>query len=96
MAEPTTWDDDLIWCPSQCYLDVTFDDGTPAILYLRWRHDDPWTGHIITGFHHTGWRWAQEGAWSENLIGFFRAQQLDEAKAALEAEFTKRNALSTA
>ena len=46
--QPTgEWQDILLWCPSQCYLDVITDDGTKYQLYLRWRWDDPWQGHII-------------------------------------------------
>jgi len=41
------WDDDLIWCPSQCYAQVASQDGTPYVLYLRWRHSDPWEASIV-------------------------------------------------
>ena len=42
------WDEDLIWCPSQCY--CYFVDNTTNQLwciYLRWRHSDPWTSELI-------------------------------------------------
>ena len=40
------WYDELIWCPSQCY--YFFDHlGEHFCLYLRWRHQDPWTAEII-------------------------------------------------
>lgn len=89
------WDDDLIWCPSQCRCNVTASDGTKAVLYLRWRWDDPWTGDIIVGFHDgdgistanshiVGFEKVYvEGVWHEQDIGFWRDDQLDEAKAVL-------------
>jgi hypothetical protein len=42
----STWDDQLIWCPSQCYLYFTWNSQLYC-LYLRWRHDDPWTADLI-------------------------------------------------
>ena len=44
-------DDDLIWCPSQCHANVIAPNGTKAVLYLRWRHADPWQASIVVGFH---------------------------------------------
>jgi len=41
------WIDSLIGCPSQCYLDVEDGRGQKLVLYLRWRHDDPWEAHLI-------------------------------------------------
>lgn len=41
-----TWQEDLIWCPSQCYLTVKHRFDTYSI-YLRWRHDDPWTCRLL-------------------------------------------------
>ncbi len=41
------WEDDLIWCPSQCYASVAYG-SVHYVLYLRWRWDDPWQGHLIT------------------------------------------------
>ncbi len=40
------WKDDLIRCPSQCYLQMTFE-GRYFLLYLRWRHFDPWSATLI-------------------------------------------------
>lgn len=39
------WKDDLIMCPSQCFLYFSFDDKIYE-LYLRWRHRDPWTATL--------------------------------------------------
>lgn len=41
-----TWYDDLIWCPSQCYYYFMYD-GEMYYIYLRWRHQDPWTAEIV-------------------------------------------------
>jgi hypothetical protein len=40
------WDDDLIWCPSQCYLGLTYM-GVKYVIYLRWRYTNPWTAELI-------------------------------------------------
>ena len=41
-----TWDGDMTMCPSQryCYFE---GDGKKYCIYLRWRHDDPWTAEIV-------------------------------------------------
>jgi hypothetical protein len=39
------WRDDLIWCPSQCYLRFTYRHRW-FIIYLRWRHSDPWRAYL--------------------------------------------------
>jgi hypothetical protein len=44
--ELNTWYDDLLWCPSQCY--YYFMHGNDMFcIYLRWRHQNPWTVEII-------------------------------------------------
>jgi hypothetical protein len=40
------WEDDLCWCPSQCYLRITYL-GVNYIIYLRWRHQNPWTAELV-------------------------------------------------
>ena len=40
------WKDDLCWCPSQCYLELTHNNQN-YVVYLRWRHSDPWTATLI-------------------------------------------------
>lgn len=82
MTHPVQWDDDLIWCPSQCYADVAYPDGTPAVLYLRWRWSDPWQASIIKGVTSATF---SGGEWLAVDIGDFRDDQLIEAKAALIA-----------
>jgi hypothetical protein len=87
------WDDDLIWCPSQCYAPVEWPDGTPAVLYLRWRHDDPWGASIVT-LPTRDTRVADPATtWDDVDIGWWRDDQLAEAKAAFVAVWEeKRNA----
>ncbi|HLX60844.1 MAG TPA: hypothetical protein VKX17_06135 [Planctomycetota bacterium] len=41
------WDDSLIGCPSQCYADAIGPGGFRYVLYLRWRHSDPWIARVI-------------------------------------------------
>lgn len=40
------WQDDLLGCPSQCYRAFTWSSET-HFLYLRWRWEDPWQGHVV-------------------------------------------------
>lgn len=39
--------EDLIWCPSQIYYYFCDNSGKIWCIYLRWRHDDPWTAELI-------------------------------------------------
>ncbi len=67
------WDDDLIWCPSQCYLNIRFK-AMSFCLYLRWRHGDPWTAalyHQIQG---------QKDERHELSIDYFKDSELEELK----------------
>lgn len=44
------WEDSLIWCPSQCYYYFYVVSGVKKMyfmIYLRWRHQDPWTGRLV-------------------------------------------------
>jgi len=69
------WDDDLIWCPSQCYLNIRFK-AMSFYLYLRWRHGDPWTAsiyHVVKG---------QKDERHDLKTDFFRDSQLNEMKEA--------------
>jgi hypothetical protein len=57
------------------------------VLYLRWRWDDPWQGHIITNAHTSMDVSEEQAEWSEDLFEqrglFFRDEELEQAKAAL-------------
>ena len=69
------WEDDLIWCPSQCYLPIEFK-GEKYTVYLRWRHDNPWQGHI--------WKDKDERNWSPDLLAenqfYYADRELNLAK----------------
>lgn len=51
------WVEDLIWCPSQLYLELGNINGNSYTLYLRWRGDDPWSLDLIKNHEsdHTEW-----------------------------------------
>lgn len=53
------WVDDLIWCPSQLYLDVQWRTQK-YMLYVRWRHDDPWTLRIIKNYGDKNEEWTDD------------------------------------
>lgn len=40
------WIEDLRWCPSQIYYYFLDKEGGRWCIYLRWRHDDPWTAEL--------------------------------------------------
>lgn len=58
------WENELLWCPSQCYLEVWIED-TPFVIYLRWRHEDPWTMAIIEGVTLVDFVMNGNGVWIE-------------------------------
>ena len=80
------WLDDLIWCPSQCFTRRVVN-GVSYILYLRWRHSDPWSARIIknaetiNGMHDDAAIW-DRSVFADNHL-YFSAEELDLAKAAL-------------
>ena len=73
------WEDDLIWCPSQCY--YYFHDKNRALkcLYLRWRHRDPWTAEIIP-IDEFG-EFGNYDEWKNMNPPFFKDSELDKLKA---------------
>lgn len=47
MEEQNKWLRHLIWCPSQIlYNFIDPKTEIPYQLYLRWRHEDPWTANL--------------------------------------------------
>lgn len=65
-AEPPEWVEHLIRCPSQCWAKVQHG-GIKATLYLRWRWEDPWQGHVMLD------DWAEgmasiQSEWSPDLL----------------------------
>ncbi len=63
--EPGRWYDSLICCPSQCYCHKEAN-GAHYVLYLRWRHDDPWHGYIVAGTSDE--RGMGYGQWTDDLF----------------------------
>ena len=42
------WEIDLgHWCPAQLYYYFADDEGGRWCIYLRWRHEDPWTAELV-------------------------------------------------
>ena len=42
------WDVQLRhWCPAQIYYYFVDADGGRWCIYLRWRHEDPWTAELV-------------------------------------------------
>ena len=68
------WEDDLIWCPSQCYLPLLFN-GKKYKIYLRWRWSDPWTATLFENEDGSPWI----DLFEEN-IDFFTAKELNFCK----------------
>ena len=56
----TGWNRSLIWCPSQVTKKVQYKNYE-VTLYLRWRHNDPWSAEFIIENDHIVF-------WSEELI----------------------------
>lgn len=56
----TGWNRSLIWCPSQVTKKVQYK-SYEVTLYLRWRHNDPWSAEFIIENDHIV-------IWSEELI----------------------------
>jgi len=78
----SSWQDDLVWCPSQCRVEAEHK-GEKIVLYLRWRHQDPWQGHVIENEPVDA-----GGDWSPDLLQkyefFFKQDNdLDKIKSAL-------------
>lgn len=85
------WRDELLGCPSQCYYH-TQKDGSDYVLYLRWRNNDPWQGHVFKGAKSQMDVFDEETERSSNLFEenrfFFDADHLEEAKTKLIELFT--------
>lgn len=68
------WKDYLIWCPSQCSVEVE-DRGIKYQIYLRWRHQDPWKAWLIR---------LDTNEWFDLDLPYFKADDsLDEIKKAV-------------
>ncbi len=62
-----TWIEDIIYCPSQIYYYFSTANGQKYVLYLRWRHQDPWTVELVKVNSEDEWDWDS----AENL-GYFK------------------------
>ncbi len=83
------WRDDLCWCPSQCYLNLSYNNQF-YILYLRWRHNDPWSACVILSdktfdMHIPGNKWNYlEFDWKElDDLNQIKIDAINKAKALL-------------
>ena len=79
MEELNKWYDDLIWCPSQCYY-YFMHDGDMYCIYLRWRHDDPWTAEIIKCADSDFDLIYETCIWKYIKVPFFKDEELDNLK----------------
>jgi hypothetical protein len=87
------WEDDLIWCPSQCYLKIIYRQRW-FVIYLRWRHSDPWRAYLcetavgnVDRFNPPGWDMHDPGyQWIQIPVDDFRDDQLVELKNAVMSE----------
>ena len=88
------WYCSFLGCPSQCYR-VVRRDNIAHILYLRWRWEDPWQGHIIKNAWNEASMSADGAEWSADLLGgeglYFEESQVEEAKEALISIWRKEN-----
>jgi len=72
------WKDDLIWCPSQCYKKIKYK-GRYFVIYLRWRHSDPWTAEIIE-CKDDNFDLFKEAKWHILDVKYWKDSQLDKLK----------------
>ena len=76
----SVWQDDLIWCPSQCYLYFNFGNKSYCV-YLRWRHDDPWTADLVQTFGIGNTKnFGSTAFWQELDIDFWKDSELEQCK----------------
>lgn len=80
------WQDDLLWCPSQCYLQITFEERY-FMIYLRWRHSDPWTAELIEcdkdyEMHNKKYEWVSLSInyWTDEQITELKKDAIETAK----------------
>ena len=74
------WYDELIWCPSQCYKNIEYK-GEQFVIYLRWRHSDPWTAEIIQCEPNYGFNVIGPSSKDFKLpINYYKDSELDKLK----------------
>jgi hypothetical protein len=87
------WFEDLIWCPSQCYLKIIHRHRW-FVIYLRWRWTDPWQAYLcetavgnVVKHDPPGWDMHDPGYdWIPIPVDDFRDDQLSELKIAVMKE----------
>jgi len=74
------WEDSLISCLSQCYLNIKYKDKK-YVIYLRWRWDDPWNAELIPA-KNDNYEIDYKADWVQlfNDREFYTEEQLDECK----------------
>ena len=78
------WIDDLIWCPSQCYKHIEYK-GKQFVIYLRWRHSDPWSAEIIDCTPNGKFDIHLEShKWHNLNVSYWTDEQLNELKKEVE------------
>ncbi len=77
------WHDDLIWCPSQCYKHIEFK-CRHFIIYLRWRHSDPWTAELIESPNDGKFNMHTKFPWIWMNVEFWKDTELDQLKLDVE------------
>jgi hypothetical protein len=69
--------------PSQCYCHVQHE-GADYMLYLRWRHEDPWHAYIIKNAASLEAMNKGNPVWSEDVFELYRVwyteDELERAK----------------
>jgi len=73
------WKDDLIWCPSQCYLDIMYKERH-FVIYLRWRHSDPWTADIVECPNDGKFDMHELNNWNDLVVKEWKDTELKELK----------------
>lgn len=73
------WYNSLIWCPSQCYY-YFIHDGDMYCIYLRWRHQDPWTAEIAKCADGDFSLDNPNTIWKSIDVPFFKDSELDKLK----------------
>ena len=81
------WFYELIWCPSQCYYHLQHN-GADYILYLRWRHENPWQACVVRNAANLDEMHADNAVWSEDIFELNDVQYADD-----EIELAKETAI---
>ena len=72
------WKETLDWCPSQMYLKFKWN-GRYWIIYLRWRHSDPWSATLVES-DQTYDMHLKQYDWVELDIPFYKDSEMKKLK----------------